>query len=54
MTMASTLLHGFTHLLESAIKVSEWGILELQKQCADAMDAAIEKSRPLDPPTYLN
>lgn len=54
MTMASTLLHGFTHLLESAIKVSDWSILEPQKHSADAVDAAIEKSRPPDPPTYLN
>ena len=54
MTVASTLLHGFVHLLEAAIKVSEWGILEPQKQGADVLDAAIEKSRPSDPPTYLN
>lgn len=54
MTMASTLLHGFTHLLESAIKVSEWGLLDPQKPMADALDIAMEKSRPSDPPTYLN
>ena len=53
MTMASTLLHGFTHLLESAIKVSEWGILDPQKPIADAADAAMA-SRPSDPPRYLN
>jgi hypothetical protein len=54
MTMASSLLHGFTHLLESAIKASEWGILDPQKPIPDALDAALEKSRPSDPPTYLN
>ena len=54
MTMASSLLHGFTHMLESAIKVSEWGILDPQKPFADALDVAMEKSRPSDPPTYLN
>lgn len=53
-TMASTLLHGFTHLLESAIQVSEWGILEPQKTIADSADSALEESRPSDPPTYLN
>lgn len=54
MTMPSTLLHGFTHLLESAIQVSEWGIHEPQKTTADAADSALEESRPSDPPTYLN
>lgn len=53
MTMASTLLHGFTHLLDSAIKASEWGIAEAQKQGTDA-EAASEKSGSSDPPTYLN
>lgn len=54
MTMASTLLHGFTHLLEAAIRVSEWGILEPQKLAVEALDTGTDKPATQDPPTYLN
>lgn len=54
MTLTSSLLHGFMHLLEAAVRVSEWGILESQKPASDPVDAAIEKAKPSDPPTYLN
>ena len=51
--MESSLLHSFMHLLESAIKVSGWGVLQLSGQNTTKEDAD-EKPRPADPVRYLN
>lgn len=52
-TMESSLLHSFMHLLESAIKVSDWGILPLPGQNT-AKEDADEKPKSSDPVRYLN
>lgn len=54
MTLASPLLHGFIHLLESAIQASQWGIVDSVKTEADPLDAAIEIAKGAKSPTYLN
>ncbi len=52
-TLGSTLLHGFLHLLETALKQADWGI-------ALGDTNALNESQPMDPfaaaepPRYLN
>ena len=52
-TMESSLLHSFMHLLESAIKLSDWGVLPLQNQNT-AIEDTDEKPKSSDPARYLN
>ena len=52
-TMESSLLQSFMHLLESAIKLSEWGVLPTQNQEASAEDAG-DKAQVSNPVRYLN
>ena len=53
-TLTSPLLHGFIHLLESALKASQWDIVDSVKPEADPLDAAIEIAKGAKSPTYLN
>lgn len=50
--MASQLLHGFTHLLEAAIRASGWGILGAAAIAAGGAEA--DKPVAASPPRYLN
>lgn len=54
MTLNPQLLHGFIHLLEKAIKASQWGILDSGTSVADPADAALEEVKAAKSPTYLN
>ena len=53
LTMASPLLHSFMHLLESAIKVSEWGLLPPASTDAPAEEPNV-KPKDSSPIRYLN
>ncbi len=52
-TMASDLLHGFMHLLESAVKLSEWGILPPQS-LNDGKESPADGPAASEPVRYLN
>ena len=53
LTMASPLLHSFMHLLESAIKISEWGLLASATPDTPA-DEPGDKPKASGPTRYLN
>lgn len=48
-SMASSLLHNFMHLLESAVKSAQWGVEQAAAQATDP-----NTHPPALPPTYLN
>lgn len=52
-TMASPLLHSFMHLLESAIKLSEWGLVPAATPDTTAEEPD-DKPKPSTPVRYLN
>lgn len=53
MTMASPLLHSFIHLLESAIKLSEWGLMPAAPPDT-AAEEQDDKAKSSGPVRYLN
>ena len=52
-TMDSSLLLNFIHLLESSLKASDWGIMESVHRPANTT-ALTEVNTPTDPPQYMN
>ena len=52
-TMGSPLLHSFMHLLESAIKLSDWGLVPTATPDTAAEESG-DRSKPSTPIRYLN
>ena len=53
LTMASPLLHSFMHLLESAIKLSEWGLMPTVAPDSSAEEPG-DTPKTAGPIRYLN
>ncbi len=53
-TLAPQMLLSFIHLLETAVKASEWGILPELRQQNSTNESALEAFNPSDSPRYLN